>query len=225
MSDEKLRELERRWRASGRVEDEAAYLAEQVRVGHLTRDHLRLPAYLDHKASQLVLGKNYRDIPDDFREWINGIWPNTVVVRAGIAVITRVLPEFSKDNPDSAMPHQITHATARWVICPCQKHAFATMRRVRFYLDGTETNSSLAFGDIMMSTVHLAQATSSEYHRAVDNHKMAAKSIAELSRLLIGSLIPQPTARKAIHDDVALWLLGRKDPLDHVRRELQTDTP
>jgi hypothetical protein len=36
MSDERLRELERRWKETGSVEDEAKYLAERVRVGDLT---------------------------------------------------------------------------------------------------------------------------------------------------------------------------------------------
>ena len=42
MSDAKLRELERRWKESGAVEDEAAYLLERVRVGDLTRERLEL---------------------------------------------------------------------------------------------------------------------------------------------------------------------------------------
>jgi hypothetical protein len=35
MSDQKLRDLERRWKETGNVEDEAAYLLERVRVGRL----------------------------------------------------------------------------------------------------------------------------------------------------------------------------------------------
>lgn len=46
MGDEKLRELERRWRESGTVEDEAAYLLERVRVGDLTQERLELAAHL-----------------------------------------------------------------------------------------------------------------------------------------------------------------------------------
>ena len=36
MSDEHLRELERRWKETASVEDEAAFLREQVRVGDLS---------------------------------------------------------------------------------------------------------------------------------------------------------------------------------------------
>lgn len=44
MSDERARELERRWAASGSEEDEAAYLAERVRQGELELRALQLAA-------------------------------------------------------------------------------------------------------------------------------------------------------------------------------------
>lgn len=52
MSDEHLRELERRWKETGTVEDEAAWLKERVRVGDLTQERLELAAYLGHEAAQ-----------------------------------------------------------------------------------------------------------------------------------------------------------------------------
>lgn len=54
MSDTKLRDLERRWRETGTVDDEAAYLLERVRVGDLTRERLDLAAYLGHRACRAV---------------------------------------------------------------------------------------------------------------------------------------------------------------------------
>lgn len=54
MADEKLREMERRWRTTGAVEDEAAWLGERARVGDLDPEHLRLAAYLGDRASQLA---------------------------------------------------------------------------------------------------------------------------------------------------------------------------
>ena len=54
MSDQKLRELERRWRESGSVEDEAAYLRERVRVGDLTQERLELAAYCGHEGALRV---------------------------------------------------------------------------------------------------------------------------------------------------------------------------
>ena len=54
MSDEKLRELERRFKETGSVEDEAAWLKERVRVGDLTQERLELAAYCGYEGAALA---------------------------------------------------------------------------------------------------------------------------------------------------------------------------
>lgn len=54
MSDERLRELERRWRASGALEDEAAWLGERVRLGDLERARVQVAGLLGHAAARAV---------------------------------------------------------------------------------------------------------------------------------------------------------------------------
>ena len=44
-TDSRLRELEREWKGTGSVEDEAAYLLERVRVDDLAKEKLELAAY------------------------------------------------------------------------------------------------------------------------------------------------------------------------------------
>lgn len=56
MSEERLRELERRWRQSGAASDQAALLAERVRAGLLPAARLRLAAALGQPAARLALG-------------------------------------------------------------------------------------------------------------------------------------------------------------------------
>ncbi|MCO5170207.1 MAG: hypothetical protein M9894_28055 [Planctomycetes bacterium] len=51
MTDARLREVERRWRESGNVDDEAAFLRERVRVGALPDERLRVAAGLGHPAA------------------------------------------------------------------------------------------------------------------------------------------------------------------------------
>lgn len=46
MSDTTLRELERIWKETGTVEDEAAYFTQRVRAGDLSADRIRLATYL-----------------------------------------------------------------------------------------------------------------------------------------------------------------------------------
>lgn len=56
MSDDALRELERRFRASGDPADEARWLAESVRAGRLARERVELAAFVGHPAAALALG-------------------------------------------------------------------------------------------------------------------------------------------------------------------------
>jgi hypothetical protein len=51
MPDERLRELERRWRESGAIDDEAAYLRQRVKVGELSPESVELAAFLGHPGA------------------------------------------------------------------------------------------------------------------------------------------------------------------------------
>ena len=51
MSDARLRELERRFAATGAVADEAAWLAERLRAGALSEDRVALAAFCEHPAA------------------------------------------------------------------------------------------------------------------------------------------------------------------------------
>lgn len=68
MSDTKLRDLERRWRETGTVEDEAAYLLERVRVGDVTRERLELAAQCGHAAARSTLVGNLPIVRDNPRK-------------------------------------------------------------------------------------------------------------------------------------------------------------
>lgn len=57
MSDARLRELERRWRETGAVDDEAAYLLERVRSGDLDSRRLHAAADCGHAAACAALGR------------------------------------------------------------------------------------------------------------------------------------------------------------------------
>lgn len=62
VSDQRLRELERKWRESGSVEDEAAYLRERVRVGDLTQERLELAAHCGHEGARSACAGKLRSL-------------------------------------------------------------------------------------------------------------------------------------------------------------------
>lgn len=55
MTDARLREAERRWRETGVVDDEAAWLVERLRVGLNRRLHLEWLTFLGHPAAERAL--------------------------------------------------------------------------------------------------------------------------------------------------------------------------
>src|SRR5688572_19428833 len=57
MSDRHLRELERRFRETGGVGDEAELLKERMRCGRLPLEALEAAAYLGHAAALSALGR------------------------------------------------------------------------------------------------------------------------------------------------------------------------
>jgi hypothetical protein len=64
VTDARLRELERRWRETGTVEDEAAWLRARVQAGELEQSKLELAGLCGCKAACLAIGVQVRPIPD-----------------------------------------------------------------------------------------------------------------------------------------------------------------
>lgn len=87
MTDSKLRELERRWKETGSIEDEAAYLLERVRVGDVGEEKLELAAYCGHEGARAALGvAPWAPITsiDEWLAWVRGLskWGHRTCIRA-----------------------------------------------------------------------------------------------------------------------------------------------
>jgi len=151
MSDERLRELERRWRESGAVADEAAWLAERVRVGEPSRERVELAAYLEHPAARVIEGDALTAVavaelqaevvslrprvpPDDpgsfaepFKEWAVSLlaWGPEACVRALLGPMHEYVPawESAPILHDLVSPRRAMEALENWCLCPCPAHA------------------------------------------------------------------------------------------------------
>lgn len=117
MSDDRLRDLERRWRAGGAPEDDARLLRERVRAGALAAADLELAARLGHPAACAALARGPDDLPalaaalaatDDGRA-------RTALALAGLALPAWTWPR----PPDEVVPGE-------WV-----RDAVATLRAAR----------------------------------------------------------------------------------------------
>ena len=69
MGDERLRDYERRWRASGALADEVSYLQERLRLGDLSATKLQLCALLGPPAACAVLDVQ-APAEDDVPQWL-----------------------------------------------------------------------------------------------------------------------------------------------------------
>lgn len=105
MSDTKLRELERRWKETGSISDEAACLLERVRVGDLTRERLELAAYCGHSAACAALA-----VPPQTsacaRAWLSILHQRdpSAALRAGIVLTRLALPTWELTHPGDLRP-------------------------------------------------------------------------------------------------------------------------
>ncbi|MEZ0229062.1 MAG: hypothetical protein ACAI25_10590 [Planctomycetota bacterium] len=137
MADDRLRELERRWRESSSVADEVAFLRERLRVGGLTPEQLALAAWLGHEPAVLVVGQPVTAAPEelvhalegvritreavDLEHWLRGLgrWGVATCVIAGQALGRFVLA----NRPCSPEVDAALAAAVAWLACPCAEHA------------------------------------------------------------------------------------------------------
>lgn len=120
MSDARLRELERRWRETQALADEAAYLQERRRVGELSQDHLELAALCGHDAAQLALGGTRSFDQPSTLSALRRV-PLRTCLDAAIAAADAVAGVWraARDTDDA---ERAISAAREAVACPCDEH-------------------------------------------------------------------------------------------------------
>lgn len=131
MSDARLRDLERRWRDTRAVSDEAAYLVERLRAGDLDPERLRVAARCGHPAAVEALGEppvfpRLEGADDDAARatvaaWLRGFdaFPREVRVRVALVLAKATLGNGPPHGTDPQVIDALT-ALERWCRCPCE---------------------------------------------------------------------------------------------------------
>jgi len=114
--DERLRRLERAFRASGAAEDEAEWLRERVRRGELDPARLDAAAALGHPAALLASGRG-----DEPLRALERLGP-TALGRAAVAAAELVLPVWEGAFARDPRPRLAVAAARAWTLCPCTPH-------------------------------------------------------------------------------------------------------
>jgi hypothetical protein len=97
VSDERLREAERKWKETGSVDDEARYLLERVRVGDLTQERLELAAYCGHEASRVAtvsVTERQGTEPETWAESLLGRFGRDALLVAALAAANATLVDW-----------------------------------------------------------------------------------------------------------------------------------
>ncbi len=118
--DERLRELQRRFRASGDIEDEVAFLGELVRTERISRGRLGCAAALGHVAARRVLGDDAPmppEGPDDLRRVLVGLgWGGKeAAIRAGLSIARRFLPHCGPRARFTPAAKEAVDAVESWL--------------------------------------------------------------------------------------------------------------
>lgn len=127
MSDQRLRTLERRWKKTGAVQDEAAWLRARVQAGELEQTRLKLAARLGHTAARLAAHRA-KPLPQSVSGWFEGFARGGGDCRVAALVLAGLVLE--------ALPR---HADAdRMYTNECEASDFEPMGGARAFESGGE---------------------------------------------------------------------------------------
>jgi hypothetical protein len=232
MSDEELRELERRFRETGSVEDHVAYLKGRLRAAALTPERLACAAFLGDAAAQQAIEARAPEPWElsDRDVWIARIKPvgKEAIVRAVLAVSRRALEVWELGFPDERRPRTAIEAAEAWV----RSQTDETRKAAEAAYGGADEAATAAHPDYSGLTqrledlgdddppdelrreIGLAEDRSDAGERAACAAKCASRTNAtaaaqDLYQALRGAWLDATALRR----ELVPWLLGEGDPL------------
>ena len=214
MSDQQLRELERRFQESGSTQDEAALLRARVQVGQLDELALSLAAWLGCEAAQASLEWNRSTPSAD--EWVGrlGEWGVEAPARAALALATATFRSWEASATDGYLAttrrdlgRRALEAAQVWVVEPSRGNAVEAREAA---------NTLKQFGKIGPAKFKDDKAWFAPglACRAVSG--TSAASVAALAKRLMrvaSQQLGEELARSTVLSALKPWALGYSDPL------------
>jgi len=222
VGDERSRQLERRWRETGDVNDGAAYLSERIRRGEVKDSDARVAAFLGDPVALALTGEVPPQV-EDLNDWVEQIAEiGGILIRIREA---RVIVNTIIENEGAV--GDVEQDTRQFV---------ATMARLDQYLENPSKESAQAFidsadsilGDIPRDTIgqHPTTGGVSAYMLLlrdlatsevdVDAVSVSVMNPQEIIRSLVdlatdedfGEGLSDDLIRQAIQQDLIPYLLG-----------------
>lgn len=233
MTDERLRQLERCWKESGGVDEEATYLLERVRTGRLALADLRLAGYCGHAAAQLALGERLAAIPPDprpgaqIRHWADGLerWGLNVCVRGALAAIQPTIGEWAaaglwrafEDGPLARAPwvrsmaHRAFLTAIRWLRAP-EPRATASIHVARERVRDLWATASGLFETTSVAELSV-NALDQALQTILEGPKCVGMSVAVAARAQFGEGASIEKSRSQVGAVLIPWALDHCDLL------------
>lgn len=135
MTDSRLRELERRSKETGSVEDGAAYLLERVRTGALTAEQLSVAAYCGDPSARLALNEVPRSQPHDLASLGAGLAElgGASAVVFALVMVARHWLDLGEPTDATAEDQAAVSAALAWLAAPSpelERAAWTAAKRV-----------------------------------------------------------------------------------------------
>lgn len=240
--DERLRDLERRWRASGAIDDEAAWLGERLRTGDLAPERARLAAWLGHPAAEALTGVRFGDEPlqsaGEVRRAEAALWEGVAVAgpdaarRALLAHARRLhraaLAPLRHDGRPPGERRRV-EAAAGWLRAAAQviEQAQALVLGPR---PGADPRAQLGRAAAALRSARRPVAPAALAGEPAQAYRDLLEAVVVLDAAFERAPGPLPPTRtpgrfralrQVLRNEVAPWALGRGDPLrDEAERRL-----
>lgn len=220
MSDEHLRDLERRWLETSALADHAAYFQERVRCGDLGAERLRLAAFLGSALGIAVSGKEPAPPPVetdvDLESWVEALAAYGVPALGRVAVAAA---DYSaRQVSSSGMPLQAVLAAEEQLLCPCEGHAAEALRHAAAAAEIPDAPMRMP-ADLASAAEHAARAAIAQEPSEAQAAAQAAVREARLAltRFPVLEGDPAEAAARSLRESIARellpWALDEADPL------------
>lgn len=197
MSDDRLRELERRWRSSGADSDEAAWLSERIRTGALSHERVRAAAILQHPAALLVIGD------PQARGWKDALADKEVAVRATMVILERLCRDLKMDLLPSSV-NTMFLVVRSWFLY----HSPELVAQIEACIDNCEADCLCPMPQ--PEEVVLMLRLASILGQTVINHVDGVNEL--MSTLALCTPASDEFVIHVLRTDLCPWLLGHDNP-------------
>lgn len=203
MSDERLRELERRWEETGSSEDEAALLLEMVRIGALTKARLRSLAILGHPAALLA-----QQVSPGWAEGLSWLYAleelgRGVLLRAALAVLRTI---YVRQPSCEAEVDEVIRIAYSYMLDPQAKHVEGKARAAANACNMASPGRMVSSYNVLL----LGGVVGRIIHNPV---KVALSDFSSYMVQLNQARIPKSGERKRVASVLIPWILDTGDPI------------